>query len=156
MRLTAVFGFALLLSGCLGTDQAYHPYREHHPTSESVESAGDRAVRTAIPTEVARHDWYLLQGEKEVGRIVGSVHRNPWNAYEHDMYQTLDDHAEPYLAGRMSAAAVSKPESDDAEPADEGGDDWGDEGTDDWAGGADDDWGGGADDDWGGGADDDW
>ena len=94
----------LLLSGCLGSVVGYKPGYEPRPNQETVEAEEARVIRLAVPAEIERHDWYLTEGRREVGRIFAESHKNPWNAYEEDVYTTLEEeHAAPVLKDRLPA-----------------------------------------------------
>jgi hypothetical protein len=80
---------SLILAGCLGSEEGFRPGYEPRPQPETLESAEARALRMAVPVEIEREDTYMTYSKKEIGRVMGSVPRNPWNRYEWDLEDTL-------------------------------------------------------------------
>lgn len=98
MRLLA--GLALLaplaLAGCVGSDVAYLPYDDEHdirePRPDPTKRADEEetlALKNAVPVEIDRTDALYQQGRKALGRIMGSIPRNPWNEYRRDLITTI-------------------------------------------------------------------
>jgi hypothetical protein len=120
VTLLVASGLAALLSGCLGSPEPYHPWREtprgregiRQPRPDPQKRANeDAALRldTELPIEIARNEADREQARKVLGRIMSSIPKNPWVSYERDLVRTLAcdscgalkcdpvAHAEPWL-----------------------------------------------------------
>lgn len=100
---TLALGLAAVLTGCLGSPEPYHPYKDgtREPRPDPVEREREAAslrLETELPIEIARNEAELEQGRKALGRIMASIPTNPWVSYERDVVRVLGmDHARPHL-----------------------------------------------------------
>ncbi len=135
MRLLA--GLALLaplvLAGCVGSDVAYLPYDDEHdvrePRPDPTKRADEEetvALKNAVPVEIDRTDALYQQGRKALGRIMGSIPRNPWNEYRRDLISTIGpDEAlkyypvDPVKPVGAAPAAGEKPAEEAEAPSEE-------------------------------------
>ena len=111
-----------LLTGCLGSPEAYRPGYEPRPAQITLESAEARAMRLAVPIHIEREDTWMLTSRKEIGRVMGGVPKNPWNTYEWE----LDDTLRPLIRNMgpemgadrvLGRQPVKRPLPEDANPA---------------------------------------
>lgn len=128
MRLLALFA-PLLLAGCVGSDVAYLPYDDEHdirePRPDPTRRADEEevlALKSAVPVEIDRTDALYQQGRKALGRIMGSIHKNPWNAYKRDLISTIGpEEAVKYYpvdpVKPVGAAPAGEKPADEAEEA---------------------------------------
>jgi hypothetical protein len=132
MRLRLIAGLApLLLAGCVGSDVAYLPYDDEHDTREERPDPTKRAdeeetlaLKNAVPVEIDRTDALYQQGRKALGRIMGSIPKNPWNEYRRDLIATIGpDEAVKYYpvdpVKPAGAAPAEKPAEAEEAPAEE-------------------------------------
>lgn len=106
------------LSGCVGSDVAYLPYDDEHDTraerpdpTKRADEEETLALKNAVPVEIDRTDALYQQGRKALGRIMGSIHRNPWNAYRRDLISTIgpDEAVKYYPVDPVKPATAPAP-----------------------------------------------
>lgn len=88
LRRLLLGGALAALVGC-GSPIPFRPGYEPRPSTVTVESEEARALRLAVPMSIQRNSARFLQTRKELNRIRGEIPRNPFNAYENDMVETL-------------------------------------------------------------------
>lgn len=135
----------LFLTACLGSPEGYRPGYQSRPVPETLEDAEARAKRMAVPVEIEREDTRLTYARKEIGRVIGEIPRNPWNAYEWELEEELNHYVpnmgpefgvRPILGRRPAPRPNEVRTAEDSSSGDAGGSS-GDQGGGDEGGGGD-------------------
>jgi hypothetical protein len=140
MRTLLVSLATLLLAGCMGSPEPYHPWKDgtRQPRPDPEQRAEEDArlkLETELPIEIARNEAERAKTLKEIGRVMSEIPTNPWISYERDLVRVMAcdtcgklecdpiGHAEPWLpkgpperrALALGLGAAAKPAAEESE-----------------------------------------
>lgn len=140
MRIPALLVSTVLLAGCMGSPEPYHPWKDgtRQPRPDPEKRAEEDArlkLETELPIEIARNEAERAKTLKALGNIMGDIPTNPWVSYARDVVKVMAcdtcgtvkcdpvAHAEPWLpkgpaerrALELGLGAAAKPAADKAE-----------------------------------------